>query len=281
MKHIKVRLLSLFFGVLFFLQTNTIFSQRLDYNLAKVAEKDTEGTHSLRNYVLEPHDATSPLRIAAHRSHSSHSSHKSHSSHSSHRSSTTAVSVPTYKAPSTTTYKAPSTTTYEAPSTATNIVPKSPPSSYADPVTTVKGPSIVPQDELSQTTTGIPDDRTSPFSVQTRLVLRQIGYDRKNVVANSAWGLLKMKLNPNFVIIPQKEYDSFLEIGFSKAEATKKALADFYVTGSIIWTGRIYVASFEIGNHSGNYIRINKAHESLEMVITSLMNIIELQSALL
>jgi len=87
-------------------------------------------------------------------------------------------------------------------------------------------------------------------------------------------------MKERFNVLLESDIDSQAGHSYSFPDITKSVNAEFYVSGSIIWTGNMYVSSIEFGNTAGKKIRINKAGDSLDMVLTSIMNVIEQQEDL-
>jgi hypothetical protein len=104
--------------------------------------------------------------------------------------------------------------------------------------------------------------------------------DSSNIPARSAWKFLCARLEERFTIQLKSSvnYQNKSEYNFS--DMSKAAQADSYLSGHIVWTSNLYVASLEFGNTKGKKVRINKASESLDMLITSIINALEEQEEL-
>lgn len=84
-------------------------------------------------------------------------------------------------------------------------------------------------------------------------------------------------MEERFNVLLKSDVDAQSKNDYNFPNIAKASNAEFYVSGSIIWTGNLYVASIEFGNTAGKKIKINKASESLDMLLTSIMNSIEEQ----
>jgi hypothetical protein len=260
MKAIRIRLLSLVFSLVFFFQTHMVFADAA-LQAQELEGMDASGqSKSFSQYVLQP--IHSVMRIAAHRSHSSHSSHRSHSSHSSHSSHQSGSNPVSYTAPRTTS----TPVTYTSPSPAiTSGTPAQ--KSVAVPVSK-------PTEQI------IPVEPVYVLTLPKKLAIFHSMPDSSNIPARSAWKFLCARLEERFTIQLKSSvnYQNKSEYNFS--DMSKAAQADSYLSGHIVWTSNLYVASLEFGNTKGKKVRINKASESLDMLITSIINALEEQEEL-
>lgn len=256
MRKAKVRFLLWFFGLLFFFQTHSMFSNAIMQNQGN--GNNSENKKSFSNYVLEP--MQTHIRVAAHRSHSSHSSHSSHRSHSSHQSSSYGIS-----------YAVPRTTTYVDPIQVPSPIQEQPEVST----------SFVPTGDRVLGSYSFPSDTTSySFTVPNRLVVHHQENVSDNAVSRAVWTLLAANLEREFQIVPQTEFEAMVQAGIDDSRIVQKHNADFYLTGYIIHTEDLYISSIEFGNAQGKKIKIHKASDSIDLLITSIMNSIRLQVGL-
>jgi|GEM_PF-6772434 len=272
MRTIKIRIVSVIFGILFFFQTHILFADASMQVEGIKSLDNSDQSKSFSNYILQP--IHSIVRIAAHRSHSSHSSHRSHSSHSSHQSSSYGVS---YTVPRTTTYSSPGTpkTSPSEPTKNSILVPET--MQLSGPVT-----KQVPSQSSTTTTEIVPAVEPSySFTVPKKFVIFHYLSDSSKIPARSAWNFLCKRMDEQFNVLLESDVDVQSNQDYNFPDITKAAQAEFYISGSIIWTGKLYVASLELGNIEGKKIKINKASESLDMLLTSIINSIEQQEDLL
>ncbi len=280
MRAIKIRILSVIFGILFFFQTYILFADATIQVQGIKNLDNSDQSKSFSNYILQP--IQSIVRIAAHRSHSSHSSHRSHSSHSSHSSHQSSSYGVSYTVPRTTTYSSPSTsssfpsTTPTEPASKSVLVPES---------TQRSGPSGEQVPSQSSTITTAEDipivEPSYSFTIPRKFAIFQYEPDSSKIPARVAWEFLCKRIDEQFTVLLESDVDTQSDQDYNFPDITKAAQAEFYVSGSIIWTGKLYVASLELGNIEGKKIKINKASESLDMLLTSIINSIEQQEDLL
>ena len=279
MRAIKIRILSVIFGILFFFQTHLLLADdAIQFQGIKNLD-NSDQSKSFSNYILQP--IQSIVRIAAHRSHSSHSSHRSHSSHSSHSSHQSSSYGVSYTVPRTTTYSSPSTssspikTTPEVPAKKSILVPDTTQSSNPEA-------KQVPSKSSTTTTEVVPIVEPSySFTIPRKFAIFQYEPDSSKIPARVAWEFLCKRIDEQFTVLLESDVDTQSDQDYNFPDITKAAQAEFYVSGSIIWTGKLYVASLELGNIVGKKIKINKASESLDMLLTSIINSIEQQEDLL
>ncbi|NBK24319.1 MAG: hypothetical protein EOM68_20090 [Spirochaetia bacterium] len=261
MKAIRIRLLSLVFSLVFFFQTHMVFADAA-LQAQELEGMDASGqSKSFSQYVLQP--IHSVMRIAAHRSHSSHSSHRSHSSHSSHSSHQSGSNSVSYTTPRTTS----TSVTYSSPSpviTSGTPVQKS----VATPIT-------------KPTEQNIPVEPVYVLTVPKKLAIFHSMPDSSTIPARSAWKFLCARLEERFTVQLKSSVGSQNKSEYNFSDISKAAQADSYLSGHIIWTSNLYVASLEFGNTKGKKVKINKASESLDMLITSIINTVEEQGDLL
>jgi hypothetical protein len=257
MRKVKMRLLIWFFSLLFFFQTHPVFSILV---LQKQESSDDSGNKkSFSNYVLEP--VQSLIRIATHSSHSSHSSHRSHSSHSSHQSSSYG-----------TTYSLPRTTTYTTPSYYSTPIKKE--AVVQTPVVLPNSKNIEPNQVY---TTG---NSSYTFTIPKRIVVHQNESKANNTVSTAIWDLLIAKMEEEYQIVFEKDKESNVNAGIDVPAIIKEHYADFYLTGYIFQVENLYVSSIEFNDAQGKKVKIQKASDSIDMLIISILSCVKEQVGL-